>query len=82
VEDQIVARLRENIPKPQEPTAPEAPKPATDEQSSMVNDAVNELALLKLGNELGLIRPDTSANEKLKFMVSFLLSPWTLTVLR
>jgi len=68
VEDKIVAQLRENIPKPQEPVAPEAPKPAVDEQSSMVQDAVSELTLLKLGTELGVVYPDTRTTEQLKFI--------------
>lgn len=67
-EQQIAASLRENIPRPEEPIAPPAPQPAVDEQSSMVSDAVNELALLKLSNELGVVRPDTTANERLKFI--------------
>jgi len=67
-EKDIAARLQGNIPKPAEPTAPEPPKPATDEQSSMVQNAVSELTLLKLGTELGVVYHDTRATEQLKFI--------------
>lgn len=67
-EKQIVDNLRQTIPKQTDPTPPAPPAVVTDEQSSLVPDAINELTLLKIGDELGLIHPTDESTERLKFI--------------
>ena len=68
-EDIIVQQVKQNIPaRPEETVTIPAPSPAVDEQSSFVENAVSELGMLKLGNQLGLEYQTEDTTEKLKYI--------------
>lgn len=68
-EENIVTRLKAQVPAPA-PTPPplDPPPPQGVEQSAVVPDAANELMLLKLSNELGIEHPDPKTTQRLQFI--------------
>lgn len=68
-ENEIAQQVKQNIPaRPEEAVTIPAPNPAVDEQSSFVKNAVSELGMLKLGNQLGLEYQTEDTTEKLKYI--------------
>lgn len=67
-EKEIVASLRQNIPESYTPPEPKAPGVMVDEQSSAIPTSINELGLLKLGNNLGVVSPDEATNGRLRYI--------------
>lgn len=67
-EQTIVERLGKNVPPPPVPSALEAPEVLVDEQSSLPLDPANELALLRLGNMLGVVNADAETSTRLRFV--------------
>jgi hypothetical protein len=77
-EEDIVTQLRQSMPLPNEPSAAVPPPPVfSDEQSSLVQSAINELAILKLGNSLGVVNPDEKTGQYLRFIYETALSTST-----
>ena len=69
-EEEIAAQLAATVPRNEEQEAPViAPPPIlTNEQSSVVDQQVNELTLFKLGNELGISNPQGKVNDMLNYI--------------
>lgn len=67
-EQTIVEQLKQNIPDAPIEVGFTPPAVSTDEQSAMVLDTTTELALLKLGTELGLEHPDATTTGRLKYI--------------
>lgn len=74
-EEQIAAMVAQNKPQVQEqPVIAPAPKPAIDNQSSMLHDEPSELSLFRLGQSLGIDSPSFESSDKIKFIYDKLAS--------
>lgn len=69
-EEQIAQKLKQNLPSEPAPVVPAVAATLTDEQSSITENAVNELGLLKLAHSLGLdfLPSNTESLDRLKFI--------------